>query len=156
VCEVHGSLLHLQCSGPCGSAIWPANFAVEVDAARCLLTSPLPRCPACGSVARPNVLMFGDAHWLAWRTEIQWARLQEWLAGVRRPVAVEIGAGTAIPTVRHFCESHAAALIRINPRDARVRGPHALGLAATGLQALTALERCGTAGFFSAGDARYQ
>lgn len=155
VCEVHGSILHLQCAGPCGSAIWPANFDVAVDPARGLLTSPLPRCPACGGMARPNVLMFGDTHWLAWRTEVQWARLQEWLGEVRCPVAVEIGAGTAIPTVRHFCETHGQALIRINPRDAKVRGPRAIGLAGPARDVLAALEQVlAQRGFFSAPPAR--
>ena len=36
----------------------------------------------------------------------------------RRVVAVELGAGLAIPTVRRECEHRAGVLIRINPREA--------------------------------------
>lgn len=150
ICEAHGSILHLQCSGPCGNAIWPATFEPALDESRCRLASPLPRCPACAAVARPNILMFDDPYWLAWRTEMQWTRMQEWLAGVRNPVAVEIGAGGAIPTVRHFCETHGRALIRINPQDAKVHGRRTIGLAAPAREVLLALEDLlAERGFFS-------
>ncbi len=59
VCEVHGSLHHLQCMGGCGDAIRPADdFTPDVDDANCQLRSPLPRCPSCNDLLRPNVLMF--------------------------------------------------------------------------------------------------
>ncbi len=142
--ECHGSILHLQCLEPCGEDIWPADgFAPEVDAEACQLRNPAPRCPHCGALARPNILMFGDGGWSERRELAQAARQHRWLAGVRRPVVIEIGAGTAIPSVRHFSHQvlrqHGGRLIRINPREPDVGGPLDVGLAmgaAAGLEAI--------------------
>jgi NAD-dependent SIR2 family protein deacetylase len=61
ICEVHGSLHHLQCMDACGLPIFSAEaYVPEVDEQACLLTSPLPRCTRCDALLRPNVLMFGD------------------------------------------------------------------------------------------------
>ncbi|MGO8747479.1 MAG: hypothetical protein ACLQNE_16015 [Thermoguttaceae bacterium] len=53
------------------------------------------------------------------RTEIQEPHYRGWLAtvGGNRLAVVELGAGTAIPTVRHQCELRSRRLIRINPRE---------------------------------------
>ena len=46
--ECHGSIHHLQCSVPCGTAIWPADeFEPQVDAETCMLVNEPPRCPWC-------------------------------------------------------------------------------------------------------------
>ncbi|NML28570.1 SIR2 family NAD-dependent protein deacylase [Zoogloea dura] len=121
ILECHGSIHHLQClSSACSSHIWPAaGFAPAIDEAGCLLTNAFPRCPACSGIARPNILMFDDWNWLENRTRQQHLRIDDWLARVRRPVVVELGAGTAIPTVRHFGERVGGSFIRINPRDAQ-------------------------------------
>ncbi len=140
VAECHGSLHHLQCFHDCRGHIWPAaDFTPEVDEARCRLRSPLPRCPDCGALARPNVLMFGDWNWQSGRTEVQRQRLENWLATVQRPVVIELGAGTAIPTVRWFGEMRGAPLIRINPGEAEVCTDRGVSLplgAHVGLQAM--------------------
>ncbi len=63
--------------------------------------------------------MFGDGDWLDDRQAEQHRRYQNWLdtlAG-KRLVAIEMGAGSAIPTVRQECESIAPKHIRINPVD---------------------------------------
>lgn len=121
ICEVHGSIHHLQCMQGCAGDIWPAaDFMPVVDAAECLLTSDPPACPHCGGLARPNILMFGDWAWLEFRERIQRARMKSWLAGVERPVVIELGAGLQIPTVRMSGESLDAPLIRINQREAQV------------------------------------
>ena len=102
------------------SGIWPADgFAPVVDEAECLLSNAFPPCPACGGIARPNILMFDDWDWREDRTRQQRQRLDDWLARVRRPVVIEVGAGIAIPTVRHFGERVGGTFIRINPRDAQ-------------------------------------
>jgi hypothetical protein len=69
--------------------------------------------------------MFGDAEWDGSRTQEQEQRLIEWLAGVEPGTLaiLECGAGTAIPSVRYFCERAAArggTLIRINVREPQV------------------------------------
>lgn len=129
ICEVHGSIHHLQCTAGCSARIWSADdFVPEVDAEACRLRNEAPTCPHCGALARPNILMFGDGHWVERRTALQYRRLQDWLAAVDRPLCIEIGAGTQIPTVRRFSEQHGWRLIRINPGEAGVPDP-AAGLA---------------------------
>lgn len=135
--ECHGSIHHLQCMAACTGEIWPAD-AVDpiVDAAHCRLRSPLPRCPHCGGLARPNILMFNDGGWLPERTDAQLARLEAWLATVRRPVVIEMGAGIDVPSVRRLGESLRAPLIRINPRAPEVRRAQDVGLAIGALAGL--------------------
>jgi len=131
IVECHGSLHHFQCSEPCGDKIWDAageKVMVNEELFRAL--PPLPACPNCRALARPNVLMFGDYSWIPDRTQAQEVRLQAWLRGLKqsraRLAVVELGAGTAIPTVRQMSEAVAddlgATLIRINPREAEVAG----------------------------------
>lgn len=118
ICEVHGSIHHLQCLEPCSESIWSAqDFLPEVDEANCLLCNEPPHCPRCGGLARPNILMFGDWNWIERRQTLQYQALHEWLGQASSPVVIEIGAGTAIPTVRKFGENLSCPLIRIN-RDA--------------------------------------
>ena len=150
--ECHGSILHLQCMEPCSDAIWEADaFAPEVDEETGLLSNAPPRCPRCGGLARPNVLMFGDWGWVGDRSAAQARRMEQWLATLERPVVVELGAGTAIPSVRHFSEQvlrrRGGALVRINPRECEVpagadrgRGGRAVGLACGGLEGLREIE----------------
>jgi NAD-dependent SIR2 family protein deacetylase len=131
--ECHGSIHRLQCSRPCSDTLWDADsFAPDVDESRCLLTNAAPTCPRCGALARPNVLMFGDGAWVERRANEQAARLESWLDSVQHPVVIEIGAGTAIPSVRYFGEQVArrfeAGLVRINPRDGAVPGPRHVSL----------------------------
>jgi NAD-dependent SIR2 family protein deacetylase len=125
VIECHGSIHHLQCSVPCTRAIWPADEVdLEVDEERCRASGELPRCPRCGVVARPNILMFDDDRWIGDRTEEQASRYGRWLARIPRErlVAMEFGAGLAVPTVRYECERRAGRLIRVNPRDPEAPG----------------------------------
>ena len=137
IVECHGSIHHLQCGRPCSDAIWPAG-AVEplIDPADCLMRPPLPACPHCGALARPNVLMFNDARWLDGRTEAQYARFEAWRARVRRLAVIEIGAGTDVPSVRHMCEGVDAPLIRINPREPQVPSARDAGIAGGALDVL--------------------
>ncbi|HEX8235737.1 MAG TPA: Sir2 family NAD-dependent protein deacetylase [Abditibacteriaceae bacterium] len=125
VLEVHGSIHHLQCSRPCSQEIWSAEgIEVQVDAESFRARSPLPQCPGCGAIARPNILMFGDGSWIGTRTEQQETQLQDWLCDVGhgKLVVIECGAGKAIPTVRRAGETlqnhFRAQLVRINKRDA--------------------------------------
>lgn len=146
ITECHGSLHFLQCLAPCCEAIWPAtDFIPDVDEEHCLLRGEPPACPRCGGCARPNVLMFGDADWIDDRAQAQARRLEARLRLSSRPVVVEIGAGQAVPTVRHFSQQLAfdrrAPVIRINPREPEVPGlPQAVGLPLNALEALRAID----------------
>ncbi len=138
--EIHGSLHKLQCLKPCTSETWSADsITPEIDPQRGMLKSALPTCPRCGGVARPNALLF-DAHdWIDAEYELQAARFERWRAGVERPVVIEIGAGVAIVTVRRFCEQKGVPLIRINPRDAKVRRLTDVGISCGALEGISRL-----------------
>lgn len=141
--ECHGSIHHLQCLGPCTPALWPADdFVPDVDTDACRLRNATPACPHCGGLARPNILMFGDWGWIEERSARQAARLQAWLQRVRRPVVIELGAGTAVPSVRHFSQQvvHGGGrLVRINPREWQAGSARDVGLAAGALAGLRAI-----------------
>lgn len=142
VAEVHGSIHHLQCTLPCGPRVWAAHgVEVEVDPGTMRAVGPLPRCPDCGAIARPNILMFADMRWVPDRSQADLAALASWRRGLRgaRLVVVEIGAGTAIPTVRRQAELASAAtgaLIRVNPREPQVRHGRGVSLPMGAAEAL--------------------
>lgn len=152
VAEVHGSFAAMQCLEGCSAELFPGDAVeVAIDETTMRAQPPLPACPRCGELARPNILMFGDWEWNEARTAGQGRRLEEWLQSVRgRLVIVECGAGTAIPTVRNFCERIAQAsggtLIRLNLRASEApTGQIGLPIGAlAGLQAIDrAVARCG-------------
>ncbi|MCH7392302.1 SIR2 family NAD-dependent protein deacylase [Acinetobacter dispersus] len=116
--ERHGSIHHLQCLAACKQDIWPADdLTPEIDQQDCQWLAQLPLCPSCGNLARPNILMFDDYAWLSQRQKQQKQCLDAFLQIHHQPLVIEIGAGTAIPTVRYFSERFAPNLIRINPRE---------------------------------------
>ena len=125
IMECHGSLLHLQCTKSCGQPIWSvkSNFLMNVNSENLLADEPLPKCPQCNSLARPNILMFSDFGWDHSRTSKQRQNFENWLADQKNKklLVIEIGAGTNVPTVRHSCEevfqSFGKSFIRINPRE---------------------------------------
>lgn len=123
ILEVHGTIHWLQCTQQCGLGLFRADgVQVEVDETTMRARPPLPACPSCGALARPNILMFNDGGWDPTRSDDQETRFRDWLHFIRedRLVVIECGAGTAIPTVRHTCEAAAisgATLVRINPHE---------------------------------------
>ncbi|MBI2305720.1 MAG: NAD-dependent deacetylase [Rhodocyclales bacterium] len=141
VCEVHGSIHHLQCCEPCADETWPADgFLPEIDADTCRLRGELPRCPRCGGLARPNILMFGDGAWIGRRSAAQQLRLDVWRQRVGRLLVVELGAGLAVPTVRWFGESLGVPLLRINPDAPECGLSRSVGLPLGALEALAAID----------------
>lgn len=146
ILECHGSIHHLQCTKPCAHEIWDTeNLDVTVDEERFRAVSSLPECPHCASLARPNVLMFGDWHWIPHRTSSQERRFEDWLdeSASSKLVVVELGAGSAVPTVRMTSERTAAhfggTLIRINPREPQVPHGH-ISIPLNALEALQAID----------------
>lgn len=129
ILEVHGSIHHLQCLGPCSETIWDNDEVIPVDLDT-MRAGHIPKCVKCGGVARPNILMFGDFSWLSDRTRRQERNFDEFITDnrVQRMVVVEMGAGTAIPTIRATSERLArycdATVVRINPREAQIIEPH--------------------------------
>jgi NAD-dependent SIR2 family protein deacetylase len=52
VCEIHGSIHHLQCAAGCEGKIWAADdFHPQIDTADCRLLNDPPHCPRCGRLA---------------------------------------------------------------------------------------------------------
>ncbi len=129
VLEVHGSIHHLQCLTPCCHDIWlnDADFNIDQTSMR---ADRSPACRQCGGVARPNILMFGDFSWLPARTAAQEDRFATFLQQHQgnRVVVIEMGAGSAIPTIRHMSENlgqyNGFDVIRINPREAQIDPGH--------------------------------
>lgn len=147
--ECHGSLHHLQCLNNCKGKVWSADgLDPVINTNDCQLLNELPVCPDCGALARPNVLMFGDWDWESRRTDLQAQRESRWLQELAqergRVVIVEVGAGTAIPSVRHFShhliQDLGARLIRINVRESQVPDTRDVGLAMGALEALTRID----------------
>jgi NAD-dependent SIR2 family protein deacetylase len=144
--ECHGSIHRLQCTKLCCEDTWTADgFEPEVDEATCRLQGDPPLCPRCGALARPNLLMFGDWDWIEARSKVQASALNAWLARSERPVVIEIGAGTAIPSVRFFTHGvvvhNGGRVVRINPTDCAVPSRHDVGMpfgAAVALRAIGA------------------
>lgn len=137
--ECHGSIHHLQCVGSCTPDIWGADIDPVVDEAACRMTSPLPHCPECGRLARPNIMMFHDWGWLDQRSRAQSSRLRDWRNSLHHPVVIELGAGKDIPTVRLFSEEIGrwAPVIRVNPREPNIsRGIEGLSLPMGALAAM--------------------
>jgi NAD-dependent SIR2 family protein deacetylase len=148
--EYHGSIHHLQCMGPCKPGVWRADdFTPFIDEENCRLLNEPPACPLCGGMARPNILMFGDSMWLSGREQLQRRLEAKWfeqLASSRANVVViEMGAGTAIPSVRNFSHTvsreYGARIIRINPRESQVPSSLDVGIASGSLEALVAIAR---------------
>lgn len=145
ILEVHGSIHHLQCLEPCRGAIWANQEQIEVDLAT-MRAKTIPRCIHCGGTARPNILMFSDFSWLSDRTRRQEHHFDAFLCDHRdeRLAVVEMGAGTAIPTIRHLSEElgyrYGARVIRINPREAQITGPH-VSLSCGSLSGLAGIDR---------------
>ncbi len=144
--ECHGSIHHFQCADNCSTLIWPTEDEITVDERVMKAQDPLPLCPSCAGMARPNILMFGDWGWNSMRNGEQSSRFADWLqaAASGRLAVIECGAGTAVPTVRHTSESIVqrfnATLIRINVREPEVPAGQ-IGVSMGAEAALTAIDR---------------
>jgi NAD-dependent SIR2 family protein deacetylase len=137
IVECHGSIHHFQCLSRCSDALWPADARIApVDPATGLMSEPLPHCPRCGGLARPNILMFNDSEWIPDRSDRQLALFEAWRGNVGQLVVIELGAGMDIPSVRRMSERQGAPLVRINPRAPVVARGHGIGLALRALEAL--------------------
>lgn len=140
VVECHGTIHFLQCLEDCSDGIWPAeDFEPEIDEQSCRIVSDMPRCINCGALARPAILMFNDWGWAEGRTRIQTANFTSWRRRAERPVVIEIGAGSAIATVRHFSHSQEAPIIRINPSEHQVPRSGDIGIPTGALEGIAGI-----------------
>jgi NAD-dependent SIR2 family protein deacetylase len=101
---------------------------MNIDPTTDRVTSELPKCLGCGTVARPAVLMFGDGYVQSDRIDHQDVNHAKWIQDViekqGKLVVVEIGAGVAVPSIRlssfSTCCDHKVPLIRINPENPEI------------------------------------
>lgn len=153
IVECHGSIHVLQCLADCGAGLFDAApYEIDLNQETMRARPPLPSCPQCGGLARPNVLMFGDGGWYSRRTDAQQLALMDWLESTAGPLVIlECGAGTAVPSVRwtgeHVARRCSATLVRINLREPHVSfpshapaGPAGIAVQAGALEALQAID----------------
>jgi NAD-dependent SIR2 family protein deacetylase len=119
----------MQCTQNCRGKIWETNDALklEVDPKTDCAIGKLPECPDCKKLARPNVLMFGDWGYISNRLDEQTSNYRQFKTNLSKEKAnlliIELGAGTAVPTVRNQSESMftdsnwTADFIRVNPQQ---------------------------------------
>jgi len=165
IAECHGSIHNIQCIQRCrycrekfpdgiGSAekLGPFNVDVNVmevkkeDIPACLLGD---KCPV-KSIARPNILMFGDWHWESNLTNRQMDRKEKWLSqfnrGKKKLVVLEFGAGKFVPTVRYETETAArrseGTYIRVNTRDYDVSTDYGISLPLGALEGAQKIDAC--------------
>ena len=128
-------MIHAAAAGGANARAAPVVVDIHVDA-ESLRAAPesIPRCPrGCSGIARPNIMLFGDPLFILERTRAQEQRFAAWqdsLGDTTHLCVIDIGSGTAIPTVRWTAESIAlrfaarpgctASLIRINVREPEV------------------------------------
>jgi len=153
IIEVHGSVRFLQCSQPksleCSSGIHPLpSLDLTINPLNNCAYPPLPKCPSCGALGRPNVLMFSDWGFIGDRYDKQASRYSTWKEEIAnnhsKVVAIEIGAGGAVPTVRHEMENSVhqfgAKLIRINLEQPNISTRCGAGHLSFACDAITILE----------------
>jgi NAD-dependent SIR2 family protein deacetylase len=142
--EIHGTIHVLQCAQTCTADLWKNDAEVPVDL-ETMRAGHVPRCPRCEAVARPNILMFDDGRWLPDRTAAQQTRYAGWqqALGDKPLFVVELGAGTAIPSIRNATarlgRRPGATAVRINPREPEIAAPN-LSLATGALSGLRAID----------------
>src|SRR5262245_50100581 len=87
VVEIHGTVHWMQCLNECGAGLFESSRVVpgviDINPDTFRAREPLPTCPACGQLARPNILMFSDGGWDLGMAHEQELRLREWVRSLR-------------------------------------------------------------------------
>ena len=140
--EIHGSIHYLQCTKKCTKEIWKNNLQdIEIDLEK-LESQVLPRCKNCKALARPNILMLRDGYFIGNRSDAQNKIFRDWRLANKdsKILIVEIGAGSAIPTIRNFGDNFSTSnninLIRINPREYAIHDEKNISIALGGLDGI--------------------
>ena len=132
ISEIHGSLSHVQCVKACCRDLYPMpQFTAEL-----VSVDDAPKCPKCGNLLRPNVMMFSDPYLIWTNIDKSAERYAHWSTPKFNLVGIELGAGLAIPSIRMFGEERTASLIRINPHESETNRAQDVGIAATALDGL--------------------
>lgn len=143
--ELHGSMAYLQCAEPNCQEVWENEVAYE---SILKMTNPenLPK-SKCNpkQFARPNIYMFRDYSFVYTRVHEQKERFEKFLItqNNKPKIVLEIGSGPHVQSIRmktrDLIKNHQATLIRINPKDFKVRQGH-FGIADSALSALKMID----------------
>lgn len=142
--ELHGSIFYFQCSIPCKKHIWKVDYDLQ-QLDKEIRAKKYPRCPNCGEMARPNIYMFRDNTFLPNRDNQQKQRFNQFLDENENKsiVVFEIGSGPNVQSIRKNTRmlglKYGAKIIRINPKDAKIKEPH-VGVDLGALEALTKID----------------
>lgn len=120
--EIHGSIFNSQCMYNIECDVWDTpDIIVDPET---VVADSFPMCPECNSYCRPNVHLFEDDFFVSTTSAEQNFRYFEWQEKIKSKckniIALEIGAGKTISTIRRYSEEFAGInypLIRINPND---------------------------------------
>jgi NAD-dependent SIR2 family protein deacetylase len=156
ILECHGTGTRLQCTdwrcaAKHGPYPTPSDLHIDVDMSTVEAPeSQMPRCPHCGSLARPNILMFNDDSCdmrVINEQEMKFNKFCEELdESTSGSVAViELGAGTFVTTIRRtterFASAYNAKMIRVNLREPEVaESILAVGLPMGALEAIRSID----------------
>lgn len=145
ILEAHGSVHVLQCTKACGYGRYRSPVSLTVDASM-EAVGDLPICPNCGSMARPNVLMFDDTAFNEGSALEQFQNFQKWLDQLKDEnlAVLQIGVGSGSALVRTqasmLSEFFKQPVICINP-DGVGEGRDTVTIPFGALEALTQIDR---------------
>ena len=129
IVEIHGSMKYQQCRDNCTKEVWSNILNCNIDLVTQMAIEPLPKCNNCNkSLVRPNVYMFEDYGCNNKRINEQKANWRNWPYRKQQKITViEIGAGTAITTIRKFScgivnQHPSNRLVRINLEEFDLSG----------------------------------
>lgn len=142
ILEIHGSIHRIQCFTPCRSTVWSAEHIYpQIDDTLCRwIGDELPKCAKCRGIARPNILMFDDWHWIDQRETVQRVAREIWAEKTGSGIVIELGAGIEIPSIRRGSERSGSPVIRINPRYPELPEGMGVGLRMGAVDALLAIQ----------------
>lgn len=134
--EIHGNLEHIQCSKLCCDDTYPMpEFTKTLDT-----LDEAPQCPRCGSVMRPAVLMFNDNYFCFSQLDKESLKYTAWVQGKKNLVGIEIGAGTAVPSLRDYGRRNTSMLVRINPHESSIYRPQDISIPQTAIEGIRTLK----------------
>ena len=128
VIRYHGSIWRLRCAAACGAAEWE-------DLQAPLLSLP-PHCPACGALARPGVVWFGEA------IPAEAARLAD--AATACDVFLSVGTSSLVypaAGLLHEARARGAWTVEINPEPTASAGLVDAAIAMAAEEALALIDR---------------
>ena len=132
--ECHGSIFNMQCMDILERDIYKTP-KLTIDPTTQTLIGEVPKCPKCGLNCRPNMYLFYDWFWVSNNSVAQQIRYNTWhkemKAKKNKIVALEIGAGKTIDTIRKAAQrftNDTIPLIRVNPYDFEANKPNEISI----------------------------